>query len=80
MYYVARASHNICCTVKFSFCTRVNIEFLFPTLTDVLSTEAAIQLVHGISYDSSTSFIFPKMDAAVPTFTPITDRVTNLFN
>lgn len=66
--------HPIKYIAPFSFCTRVNIEFLFPTLTDVLSTEAAIQLVHGISSDCNTSFIFAKMDPAVPAFTPITDK------
>ena len=42
------------------------MELCLPMLTEVLSTATPIQLFHEILLVVSTSFIFVKIDAAVP--------------
>lgn len=42
------------------------MELCFPILTEVLSTPIPTQLFHEILFVESTSFIFVKIDAAVP--------------
>lgn len=57
--------------------TRVIMEFLFPRLTDVLSTEVPTQLDHEISWVCNTESIFVKMDSAVAACTPIRFIIIN---
>ena len=64
MHNVAGATHEIYMAGVFSS-TLVRMEFLFPKLTDVLSTETPTQLAQEISFVRRTSSIFSKMDAAV---------------
>jgi hypothetical protein len=52
-------------TEGFSFKTRVEMEFLLPKLTDVLSTDNPMQLPQGMTLDLRTSSILLKIDSAL---------------
>ena len=64
------------------FCssTRVKMEFLFPRLTEVLSTETPTQFTQEMSFSWNTSFIFSKMEAAVADFLPKIQNYLNIYH